>query len=91
MQYTENQSDISDADHSNCNDFLHRIDTVPKCEVYRNISQVQQIVASEKNPVDGKTHLLVMKKILQIRLSGLKASPSHIDGNVRANGKKNDV
>lgn len=91
MQDAKNQSYISDADGSDSNNFFRRADVVPKCQVHRNISQVQQVVASEKYPVDGKAHLMIMKKIFQIRLSGLKASPSHIYGNVRAHRKENDV
>lgn len=91
MQYTKDQSNISDTGGSNSHHFFCRADVVPKCKVNGNISQVQQVVASEKYPVDGKTHLAVMNKILEIRLPGPEASPSHIYGDVRAHRKEYDV
>ncbi|MCT2406173.1 hypothetical protein NZD88_01220 [Chryseobacterium antibioticum] len=91
MQDAKNQSYISDANGCDCNNFFRRADMVPKCQVHSNISQVQQVVTSEKYPVDSKAHLLIMKEVFQIGLSGLKASSSHIYSNVRADRKENEV
>lgn len=91
MQYTKDQSNISDTDGSHRNDFFHRANLVPECQVDRYISQIQQVVAPKKNPVDGKAHLTIMNQILQINLSGLKAPPSDIYGDVRTHRKKNDI
>jgi len=91
MKDTKNQSNISDTDGSNCYDFSNRTDPVPKCKIDSNISEIQEVIASKKYPVDGKAHLAIMNKIFQISLSCLKTSPSHIYGNVKTHRKKNDI
>lgn len=91
MQYTKDQGNISDTDGSHRDDFFQRTHPVPECEIDRNVSQIQQIVAPKKNPVDGKAHHAIMNQVFQINLSGLKTSPSDIYGDVRTHRKKNDI
>jgi hypothetical protein len=91
MQYTKDQSYISDTDGRDCNDLFDRIYTIPKCKIDSDIAQIQKIIAPEKYPVDCKAHFCIMNKIFQIRLPCLKASPPHIYSNVRTHGKENNV
>lgn len=69
MQYTKDQHDISYPDRCHAQHFFHIIYFIPCCKADGDVAEINQIITSQKNPVDCQTQNRIMNEIIQIKLS----------------------
>lgn len=91
MQDTEDQHDVSGTDGRNGQNLLKRDDLFPGGEADCNVSEVDQIIASQQNPVDCQAEIRVMDEVFQIDRSCPVASSSYFHRDVKADGKEKQI